>query len=65
MKTRTRSLFSYEDLAEVQRKAHLVFWYDLQVNNGGHLQYFENQPLRSKAKPYQVKQVRCRILFSC
>jgi hypothetical protein len=23
--------------------AHLAFWYDSEVQNGGHLQYFENQ----------------------
>jgi len=34
---------SYENLTEIQRKAHLVFWYDSEVGNGGHLQYFENQ----------------------
>ena len=32
----------YEDLTEVQRLAHLVFWYDSEVQNGGHLQYFAN-----------------------
>ncbi len=34
---------SYEDLAPIQRVAHLAFWYDSEVQNGGHLQYFENQ----------------------
>lgn len=33
----------YEDLDEVQRIAHLCFWYDSEVQNGGHLQYFENR----------------------
>ncbi len=33
----------YEDLDEVQRVAHLCFWYDSEVQNGGHLQYFENR----------------------
>jgi hypothetical protein len=33
----------YEDLSEIQRAAHLVFWYDSEVQNGGHLQYFENR----------------------
>jgi hypothetical protein len=32
----------YEDLVEGQRVAHLVFWYDSEVQNGGHLQYFRN-----------------------
>jgi Domain of unknown function (DUF4375) len=34
---------NYGDLAEVQRAAHLVFWYESEVQNGGHLQYFENR----------------------
>lgn len=34
---------SYSDLDEVQRVAHLCFWYDSEVQNGGHLQYFENR----------------------
>ncbi len=33
----------YEDLNEVQQIAHLIFWYDSEVNNGGHFQYFVNQ----------------------
>lgn len=33
----------YESLNNVQRIAYLSFWYDSEVNNGGHLQYFENQ----------------------
>jgi hypothetical protein len=32
----------YEDLAPIQRVAHLAFWYDTEVQNGGHYQYFEN-----------------------
>ena len=28
---------------EVQRAAHLAFWYDSEVQNGGHMQYFENR----------------------
>jgi Domain of unknown function (DUF4375) len=31
-----------EGLTEVQRKAHLVLWYQSEVNNGGHYQYFVN-----------------------
>jgi hypothetical protein len=34
---------NYADLDAVQRPAHLCFWYDSQVQNGGHLQYFENR----------------------
>jgi len=32
----------YEDLAPRQRAAHLVFWYESEVQNGGHLQFFSN-----------------------
>ncbi len=32
----------YDDLSPLQRKAHLVFWYESEVQNGGHGQYFEN-----------------------
>ena len=34
---------SYEDLTPAQRPAHLVFWYESEVQNGGHLQYFTNR----------------------
>jgi len=37
------STSSFEELDNVQRVAHLCFWYDSEVQNGGHLQYFENQ----------------------
>src|SRR5258707_8156371 len=33
----------YEDLSPEQRPAHLVFWYESEVQNGGHPQYFENR----------------------
>lgn len=33
----------YAHLDDVQRVAHLCFWYDSEVQNGGHLQYFENR----------------------
>ena len=32
----------YEELTEVQKTAQLVFLYDAEVQNGGHLQYFLN-----------------------
>jgi hypothetical protein len=32
----------YDDLASAQRPAHLVFRYENEVQNGGHLQFFEN-----------------------
>ena len=39
------ALTDYENLSEIQRVAHLAFWYDSEVQNGGHLQYFENRGL--------------------
>jgi hypothetical protein len=33
----------FEDLNDIQRIAYLCFWYDSEVMNGGHLQYFENR----------------------
>ena len=33
----------YADLSPLQRRAHLVFWYESEVQNGGHGQYFENR----------------------
>lgn len=34
-----------EELTSEQRRAQLVFWYDSEVMNGGHLQYFVNHGL--------------------
>jgi len=34
---------NYKDLTPLQRKAHLIFWYESEVQNGGHGQYFENR----------------------
>jgi hypothetical protein len=39
-------LLAMEDFGELspeQRPAHLVFWYESEVQNGGHFQYFENR----------------------
>ena len=33
----------YADLTDIQKVAHLCYWYDSEVQNGGHLQYFENR----------------------
>ena len=33
----------YDQLSKKQRPAHLVFWYYSEVENGGHMQYFENR----------------------
>lgn len=35
----------HAELNEIQRVAHLSFWYDSEVQNGGHLQYFENKSM--------------------
>jgi hypothetical protein len=40
------ALTKYQDLAEEQRPAHLVFMYDSEVYNGGHLQYFGNRRMQ-------------------
>ena len=37
---------SPDDLSEIQRHAHFVFTYYSEVENGGHLQYFENQSIQ-------------------
>jgi hypothetical protein len=34
----------YVELSSVQQIAYLAFWYDSEVQNGGHLQFFENSP---------------------
>ncbi|MBQ7940728.1 MAG: DUF4375 domain-containing protein [Clostridia bacterium] len=35
---------NFIDLSEKQRMVSLVFWYDAEVNNGGHSGYFECNP---------------------
>ena len=47
---------SYEDLEPVQRVAHLVFWYDFEVQNGGHLQYFCNCGINRLAETMRALQ---------
>ena len=32
----------YDELTTVQRVGHLAYWYDAELQNGGHLQYFLN-----------------------
>jgi len=36
---------SEEDLTEIQKHAQRAFWYDSEIQNGGHLQYFENRSM--------------------
>lgn len=31
------------DMSDTQAVAQLAFWYDVEVQNGGHLEYFENK----------------------
>ena len=33
----------YNDLGDIQKPAHSIFWYESETQNGGHLQYFLNQ----------------------
>jgi hypothetical protein len=35
-------LSPYDELDPVQRIGHHALWYESELNNGGHLQYFEN-----------------------
>jgi hypothetical protein len=37
------AMTDYDALMPSQRPAHLVFWYESEVQNGGHLQYFHNR----------------------
>lgn len=39
-----------DELNETQSVAHLAFEYDSEVQNGGHLQYFENEHILYKEK---------------
>jgi len=36
----------YDDLDAYQKRVWLCFWYDSEVQNGGHLQYFENRDIK-------------------
>ena len=36
------AMSNYDDLDQIQKPAHLIFWYESEVQNGGHFQYFEN-----------------------
>src|SRR5258706_15432598 len=44
----------YSDLSPEQRSAHLVFWYEYEVQNGGHLQYFKNRGTAQLAKTIEA-----------
>ncbi len=60
------ALTKYQDLSEEQRPAHLVFWYDSEVYNGGHLQYFENrrmQHLEETIEALRIMGAECQRLI--
>lgn len=40
------AMSEYAELSTKQRPPHLVFWYYSEVENGGHMQYFENRGTR-------------------
>lgn len=42
--------WNLNELNPVQRTAYLCFWYDAEVNNGGHGQFFDNLPELDKAE---------------
>lgn len=44
----------YGELVPAQRPAHLVFWYESEVQNGGHLQYFANRGVERAAETIQA-----------
>jgi hypothetical protein len=47
---------SADDLSEIQQHAHFAFTYYSEVENGGHLQYFENQSIQhGDAKAQAIK----------
>ncbi|HLD36402.1 MAG TPA: DUF4375 domain-containing protein [Planctomycetota bacterium] len=46
----------YDDLSELQKIAHLCFWYDSEIANGGHLQYLLNRGI--KLIPKTVKALK-------
>ena len=48
------ALTDFEDLNEAQKPAHLIFWYDAEVYNGGHLQYFLNSAGRRASETVEV-----------
>ena len=43
-----------DEFTPVQLKAHFVFWYESEVQNGGHLQYFENRGVTRVAETIQA-----------
>jgi Domain of unknown function (DUF4375) len=52
----------FHALTNMQRAAYLVFWYESEVQNGGHLQYFEN---RGGAEAQEAVTALGRLGASC
>jgi hypothetical protein len=48
------AMAKYGELTPSQRGAHLAFFYDAEVQNGGHLQYFENRGPDATAETIQA-----------
>jgi len=48
------ALRKYAELSAEQRPAHLVFWYENEVQNGGHMQYFENRGVERLEDTFQA-----------
>jgi hypothetical protein len=48
------AMTQYDDLTPVQRIAHLAFWYESEVLNGGHLQYFNNRGIEDGEETIQA-----------
>ena len=44
----------YGRLSPEQRPAHLVLWYDSEVQNGGHFQFFQNRGTQHLAETIQA-----------
>lgn len=58
-------LLAHADIAaltDIQRAAYLVFWYESEAQNGGHLQYFEN---RGSAEAEEAVTALGRLGASC
>ena len=49
-----------DTLNEVQRKAALCFWYDAEVNNGGHSEYFDVYP---KVNPQELVEALSEVSY--
>ena len=58
----------YAVLSPEQRPAHLVFWYESEVQNGGHFQYFENHKakyLKETIEALGALEAKCQQQVLC